>query len=386
MKNEAIPTSYPREWVENAHSLKKAITAIHKSDTIYFDLEADSMHHYFAKICLMQILANGTCYLIDPLSEMDMGPLLSALEKKFMVLHGADYDLRMLFHQHGFRPKKIFDTMIAAQLLGRKAFGLAALIKENFEVVIDKEEQKADWSRRPLSDSMLAYAAQDTHFLPGLHFALSEELKAKDRFSWHEESCEALIATTMKTREVDPDSQWRIQGSSKLHSRQLAALKAVWEVREEEAQKTDIPPFKIMPSEILLRMAEAVPKEGRPELSVKMPSRLHSELKSKFLLAYEEAFLSPRQQWPLLKKPSKKPIKGHDPVLLEEMKRIRDLVAKGLDLDPSLLAPRAVLSAVATTDLISPEKIREAAKWLNWQENLLLNPWLQIGQSTKEPS
>ena len=221
------PTKYSSEWVDGAAALKRAVKAVEASDRIYFDLEADSMHHYFAKVCLMQILAGETCYVVDPLAGMDLKPLLAALARKPLVLHGADYDLRMLYQQYGFRPREVFDTMIAAQLLGRTAFGLAALIQEFFGTVIGKDAQKADWSRRPLPASMLEYAAQDTFFLPGLHQELLAELEAKGRLEWHRESCQTLIRATERIRENDPDAAWRVAGSTKYHPRQLAVLKAM---------------------------------------------------------------------------------------------------------------------------------------------------------------
>src|SRR5690606_16525617 len=118
------PTRYPSEWIDTPEGLARLMRAVKASDVVYFDLEADSMHHYHAKICLMQILAKGTCWLVDPL-EVDTDPLLDALAGKPLIGHGLDYDLRML-KRRGFRPASIFDTMLAAQLLGRSAFGLAA--------------------------------------------------------------------------------------------------------------------------------------------------------------------------------------------------------------------------------------------------------------------
>jgi len=381
----AAPTKYSREWVDGAASLKRAVAAVEKTERVYFDLEADSMHHYFAKVCLMQILADGGCYIVDPLVKLDLKPLLSALAKKPLVLHGADYDLRMLYQQYGFRPKSVFDTMIAAQLLGRSAFGLAALVKEAFGITLGKEAQKADWSRRPLPADLLDYAAQDTFYLPGLHQTLEQELDAKGRLDWHRESCAALVRATERIRETDPDMAWRVSGSAKFRPRQLVALKAMWNFRENIAREQDIPGYKILPSDVLLRFAEGVPVEGLPDQIPRLPSRLGAELRNGFLQAFEEAIQSDPKSWPKPLPPPRKPVKSPHPDLLADLKKARDQVAAGLHLDPSLLAPKAVLLSVALTGVSAPESVREAAQWMHWQENLLLEPWPQAAQRYQKP-
>jgi ribonuclease D len=379
------PKHYSREWVDNAVSLNRAVAAVQNASRVYFDLEADSMHHYYAKICLMQVLAGDTCYAVDPLAGLDLKPLLEALAHKPLVLHGADYDLRMLYQQHGFRPQEIFDTMIAAQLLSRTSFGLAALVKEFFGVTIGKEAQKADWSRRPMPESMLEYAVQDTFFLPSLHEALVLELESTGRLEWARESCEGLIRATERIRENDPDASWRLAGSAKYAPRQLAALKALWDFRETQAQARDVPGYKILPSEIMLRFADETPREGEPEHMPRLPSRLEPEIREGFLQAFLNAIHGDPKQWPKPVPLQRKPVKSPHPDLLADLRKVRDGIAAGLHLDPSLLAPRAVLLAVALTGLYSPEEVREAAKWMRWQENLLLEPWLEAAKRYQKP-
>ncbi len=374
----APPTRYPVEWVDTPEALKPALRAIRASDPVYFDLEADSMHHYHSKICLMQILAKGRTWLIDPLAAgVDVKAVLDALRDKPLIGHGLDYDLRMLHQQHGFRPHSIFDTMLAAQLLGRSAFGLAALIQDYFGVTIPKEGQKADWSRRPLPQDLLDYAAQDTFFLPALRQKITRELEAKGRLDWHRESCEALIEATRRVRETDPDTEWRLTGSSRFAPRQLAALKAMWTVRDASASERDIPSFKVLPSDVLLRFAEAVPPTGDPESMPRLPSRLHPELKDRFLDAYEDALDSAPSTWPKPLPPPPRPPRAPHPQLLLEMREIRDGIAAKLELDPSLIANKATMMAVALSGFHSPESVRKAAKWMRWQEGLLLEPWMK---------
>jgi ribonuclease D len=283
--------------VDTPATLDRAIRAVKASPIVYFDLEADSMHHYHAKICLMQILAKGRCWLVDPLANLDTRTLREALAQKPLVGHGLDYDMRML-RQLDFKPVSIFDTMLAAQLLGRSAFGLAALIQDHFGVTIPKEGQKADWSRRPLSQDLVEYAAQDTFYLPALHGILTRELEAKGRLDWHRESCAALVRATQRLKDNDRTESWRITGSSRFRARQLAVLKAMWEVRERAASERDLPSFKILPADLLLRFAECVPAEGFPEELPKLPSRLNPRLREDLLEACEDALESSPQAWP----------------------------------------------------------------------------------------
>src|SRR5690606_21421161 len=133
LKVAAPPTRYPAEWIDTPEGLERVIRAVKASKIVYFDLEADSMHHYHAKICLMQILAKDRCWLVDPLAKLDVKPLRDWLAQKPLNGHGLDYDMRML-RQLTFKPVQIFDTMLAAQLLGRSAFGLAALIQDHFGI------------------------------------------------------------------------------------------------------------------------------------------------------------------------------------------------------------------------------------------------------------
>jgi ribonuclease D len=387
-KPAPLPTHYPREWVSTPAALKRTVAAIKSSKKVYFDLEADSMHHYYAKICLMQILANGRCYLVDPLEKLDLRPLLVALSEKPIIGHGIDYDLRMLFAEHGFKPLEIFDTMLAAQLLGRSAFGLAALVQEFFGITLVKEGQKADWSRRPLTADLVEYAAQDTFFLPELHAALTAELDSRGRLSWHKESCTSLIRATQRVKDVDPDLSWRITGSTRFNQRQLAILKAMWEVREQYGRDRDLPSYKILPADILLRFAESVPEEGSPAETTRLPSRLHPDLREDLLEAFEDALASGPDAWPLPLPPPKRPARAPHPELLLEMRDVRDGIAKKLQLDPSLLAPKAMMLAAAlaltkadaSSETQRAETIRAGVQWMKWQEGLLLPGWTKLAE------
>lgn len=378
-----LPEGFSFELITTPEALARVAAEVRGLPEVFLDLEADSLHHYFAKICLAQILCGPVCYLVDPLGPLDLAPLLEVLAEKPLVLHGADYDLRMLFQQYGFRPKSVFDTMIAGQLLGRKSFGLAALVQEHFGVTLEKGNQKADWSQRPLPEDMLAYAAQDTFYLPELSARLKQELAAKGRLSWHEESCAQLVTATGIIRETDRENAWRLTGANKLKPRQLAVLRELWHYREARARDIDKPPYRVLPSEILLRFAAQTPPQGNPESWPRLPSRFPPEQKEAFHRALETGLSQPPSEWPKpLKGPRRLP-QGPNPLWVAALKEARDKIAAGLELDPSLIATRATLLAAAQTELPDAATVRAAAGWMRWQEGLLLQAWLETAHTLR---
>ncbi len=375
---------YPIEYIDHADGMNRLLKHLDQTETVFLDLEADSMHHYYAKICLIQILVADRCYLVDPLSKISLDGFLKKLTNKLLVLHGADYDLRMLYQLNGFRPRRIFDTMLAAQLLGKPGFGLASLVQAYFGIALQKDQQKADWSIRPLSPSMLEYGAQDTFFLPSLFQDLTQELEAKGRLAWHEETCRELVKATAKSKEIDLENTWRIDGASKLYPRQLAALQSMWKFRDQVAKSLDLPAYRILPSDVLLRFSMAVPAEGDPEKIPSLPSRLASDIREGFLDAYAQALDSAPESWPQPLRLPRKPGPSPNANILAHLKEVRDKIAAELGLDPSLLATKSILANVALTGATSRSKMSEAAKWMNWQEEVLLDAWLKP-QERKTP-
>lgn len=368
-------------YVDKPDGLASALHAIAPEPEVFLDLEADSLHHYHAKICLIQIHVGHDVYLIDTLAGLNLSPLMDALSDKRIIFHGGDYDLRMLYQEHAFQPREIFDTMMAAQLLGFTAFGLASLVQQRFGILLNKDHQKADWSRRPLPEELRAYASQDTVFLPELCNWLTEGLSQLGRLTWHEQACDALIKATQRVKERDEDDEpWRIQGSAKLYPRQLALLRNLWNLRENEAQSRDLPSFKICPSELILRMAMAMPMEGSLNQWPNLPSRWSEGFRQSFLNTLDATLESPMVDWPPRKVLPRRIVKHPDPDLLQRLREIRDAVAKDLALEPSLIATRATLTAAALTGCKSANILGAAVSWLPWQQELLQAKWLEAAK------
>jgi len=231
---------------------------------IAVDLEADSLHNYREKICLVQVSTAGATRVLDPLAApgilSGLVPVLSD-RSVLKVFHGGDYDVRLLKREGAAAVSNVFDTMIAAQIAGRERYGLAALLEEEFGVLLDKRYQRADWSRRPLDPGMLAYAAADTAHLLALSDRLSEELVRLGRLGWAEE--EFLLLEQVEPSA--PKKPWclNVKGAGRLAPRQLARLQALLELREDLASSWNRPPFKVLVNQVLIDWAVRPPASRR---------------------------------------------------------------------------------------------------------------------------
>ncbi len=345
-------------------------------DAVSLDTEADSFHHYFEKVCLLQIGIGDEAWLVDPLAGADLAPLLSRLAPRRLLMHGADYDLRLLFRGYGFRASTLFDTMLAAQLLGEKEIGLAALLAARVGVTLDKAHQRADWSERPIPAPMAAYAAADVAHLPALVESLANDLDAKGRLAWHAEECARLAAAAFPAeRASDPENDWRIKGSNALTDRERAFLKALWEAREARARALDRPPFRVLVNEKLLDAARKAAAGERDVLKLVSAPRLPEPLVKSLRDAVASAAALPGEAWPKAKRGERAET---DPAIereVEALKKVRDLKAQALALDPGVLASRALLTAAARVKRahgrLTAELLASEAGFPRWRAELL---------------
>ena len=242
-------------FLDTAEGLAGALPHFDSHARIAVDTEADSLHCYFEKLCLIQVSVPGYDCLIDPLAGFALEPLFSACEGKEIILHGADYDLRLMRRVGYAGPTRVFDTMIGARLCGIPEFSLAALINKYFGVVVTKASQKANWARRPLSPQMADYAVNDTRYLHRIAEIIEAELRRLERWEWFGQCCERAIAASAIVKDRDPDQAWRITGSTDLRGRSSAVLRALWHWREDEASRVDKPTFHILHNEQLVNAA-----------------------------------------------------------------------------------------------------------------------------------
>jgi ribonuclease D len=331
--------------IATAGQLAELLKKIEAADRVAIDTEADSLHSYREKLCLLQVSFAGADHVIDPLADVDLAPLCAALEEKEIVLHGADFDLRMLRRSLNFTARRIFDTVIAARLLGLRQFSLAALVERYFKVKLTKGSQKADWGRRPLPKRMLEYAVNDTHYLLALVDRLEIELRQLGRLDWLRQSCERAIEQAGVSRVRDEDQIWRVSGSGALHGRAAAVLRALWQWREQEAARADRPPFHILQNEELVRAAQSFVSEKVPDYRHFSPRRRRA-----FLDAAQSALQLSETEWPVSRRRLGTRPSAETNRRSEELRRRRDRAAKELELEPAFLAARATLDAIAADE------------------------------------
>jgi ribonuclease D len=328
---------------------------------IAVDTEGDSLHCYFEKLCLIQLSAPGQNVLVDPFQPLDFEILTRFLQSRTVVFHGCDYDLRMLRRGIRFVPGPVFDTYIAARLMGMKEVGLASLVKHFFAIELPKSSQKANWARRPLTDAMIAYAVNDTKYLLPLAERLEQELRNSSRWHWYEESCIRAVAAAAEDRERDPEKIWKIPGSAALPTRGLAVLRALWQWRESEAQQADRPPFQIMRNEELIGLTQAA--LGGSALDV--PDWLPSSRRRRLLSTIHQSLQIPETEWPQRNRQVRPRPSGEQEKRFEQLRLKRDQLAADLALDASVLASRSALEKVVR----EPEAVETVL--MRWQRDLL---------------
>lgn len=249
-------------FIDTPRALADMANTLSKARVIGVDTESDSFHHYQEKVCLLQFSDHERDYIVDPLAVSDLSPLGPVLADRSVVkiFHGADYDVVCMKRDFGVEIHNIFDTMLAAQLAGFPRFGLADLIENFFGHHIDKQYQRHDWAKRPLLDEHIQYARGDTHFLLAIREMMIRRLQMVGRLGHLREECRLLERREWAPREPDPAQWLRTRGSSGLDPKGLRVLRALWRFRDREARTSDRPAFKVLPDDVLVRLAEKQPR------------------------------------------------------------------------------------------------------------------------------
>jgi len=349
--------------IDTDTKLSAYLPTLQSAAWIALDTEADSLHAYPEKVCLIQASTPAGDELIDPLAAMNLAPLFATLQGFELIFHAADYDLRLLRKHHGFVPTAIFDTMLAARLLGERQFGLGALVEKYLGVKLDKGPQKADWAQRPLTERMESYARNDTRFLKPMTDQLRAELVKKGRLTWHQESCARLITESSRPPEVDTDTVWRVKGSTFLGRPALAILRELWHWREREAIAGNRPPFFVLSHEKVIEVAQVASENGPVEDL--LPPRMHPRRRDTLLQAVRAGQAVPPEQLPqVIRHHSQRPSEAEFR-RFRELEKVRDRHAHDLGIDPTLIAPKAVLGELAR------DGGENKAELMAWQRELL---------------
>lgn len=357
------------KWIDRQDALDHALERVGAHAQIAVDTEADSLHSYFDKVCLIQISLPDEDLIVDPLVRVDLtrfGAILGdpAVTK---VFHGGDYDLRILHRDFGFTVRNLIDTSICAQLLGYEGLGLAALLDRHFGLKVNKAHQRADWSMRPLPPDMLAYAAMDTHYLVALAAKLQEELIALGRWEWAlEEFARLENVRYREATEEDPEPWRKVKNIGSLDRRSLAIVRGIYEWRDALARKADRPPFKVLGNDTIVEIAKEKPLTHRDLAQLKSVSRYHADRFGRDLAGIvRQAMEIPEAELPERNDPKPWIRDKALETRINRLKAVRDRYARELKIDGSVLGARHILTAIATTGTLDVPAMRE------WQKRLM---------------
>lgn len=360
------------------------LTAAKGARRLALDTEGASFHRFVDRIYLLQLSTDSAHAVIDPLPIAPPALLGALIEdpKVEIVFHDADYDLRLLHQDYGWNVRNVFDTRVAAQLLGIKAFGLAALLEANFGIKLDKKHQRADWSMRPLTADMLDYAAQDTMHLLGLRDMLHERLEKTQRLAWAQEEFERLERVRWPADD-SANAFLRVKGARDLTRRELAVFRELVLWRDATALKLDRATFRVVSNEVLLEAAKSHPASKESLANIKgMPRGILERSAAEILAAVERGLAVPEADLPKFPKSARW---DRDPEFdhkVGALKAVRDAAATKLDLDPGVICSRERMEAVARMLPAEPARILEIPEFRRWQVELLgegfvkaLEPW-----------
>ncbi len=359
----------PFSLINTSAELGALMDQLRKEPVLALDTEASSFHRYKERICLIQLSTRKSTWLIDPLTVEDMAPLGMMLEDPAIewVIHDADYDLRMLKKQYGFRAQNVFDTMVSVELLNEPELGLAANLRKHFGVVLDKKYQKADWSKRPLTEPMLAYAAMDTTHLIALRDILRQQLEETQRMSWAQEEFEALVKIPFELPVNEEPAFLRMKGAKALKPRQLAILREVHAWRETVAEKMDRAPFMVLGNDVLLEVSKNPPADVKALEALKGVGQSTIQRSGPAIMkAIERGLAVPREEWPKLTRPKRWDRDDDYEDRLKRLKVQRDRIAQERGLLQGIVSPNHVLMEIARLlpgDLEALGAIEGVRKW-----------------------
>ena len=360
-------------YIDSAEAANRFLASIAGARALALDTEGASFHRYVDRIYLLQLSTERKHAIIDPLRVDSPAALGSLLESRDVevVFHDADYDLRLLHQDYGWRVTNIFDTRVAAQLLGIKAFGLAALLESFFGVRLDKKHQRADWSMRPLPVDMLEYAAQDTMHLLSLRQRLYDALDRKGRLHWAQEEFERLEGTQWDDAGEDM-SFLRIKGARDITRRELAILRELVAWRNSVAKDLDRSTFRVAGNDVLLVLAREAPVTVAAVEATKGLSRSVVTRHARAILdAIARGKAVPDADLP---KFPRGPRWARDPDFEDRaaaLKAVRDRRAAELELDPGVLCPRERIEAIARRNPRSLDELMEVPEVRRWQAEVL---------------
>lgn len=357
----------PYVWVATPLALNEMLARLSDSPVVAIDTESDSLYAYFEKVCLIQISIPGVDYLVDPLA-VDVTALgeLFADERHEKVFHAAQYDISCLKRDYGFSFKNLFDTMVAARILGWKRYGLGPILEDQYNVRLDKRMQRYNWGARPLSKEALDYARLDTHYLLAIRKMQLAELQAKNRLDEAQQTFQRLTRIEPASKTFNPDDFWRIRGARDLLPVEQAVLRHLYIFRDQYARKLNRPPFKVINNAALIRLAQTRPTDLRSLARIKgLSYRMRQHAGKRLLEAIAEGLKAPLPSY-RRNQQGKRP---DDETLAryQALRVWRKGIAEARNVEPDVILSNDTLMALARRAPSSAEALAKVDALDEWQ-------------------
>ena len=355
--------------IDSLPKLEKFADRLENQKIIGVDLEADSMYHFKEKVCVIQIGTQQITAVIDPLQIKDLAVLKPVFGRGDIqkIFHGADYDVRSLYRDFRINVNNLFDTELASRFLGFKESGLEAVLKKRFNVSLNKKYQRKDWSKRPLPEDMVAYAAKDVTYLVPLAKSLHRELRDKGRLSWVEEECTYLSRVRPPSTDSGPLFPG-FKGAGKLGPRGLAVLEALLQLRKKIARQQDRPLFRIIGNKSILTLAEACPQSmGKLLKTGALGDKQIDRYGEAVIAAVKKAMQIPAKDLPKYPRKTAPNVPAIVAKRVKELRNWRDKKAKKLGIDPAIICTKALISAIAVQRPLTPGNLVKIKDLKNWQ-------------------
>jgi ribonuclease D len=371
------PETAPYVWVDNALALAEMLARLRTSPVVAVDTESDSLYVYFEKVCLLQFSTADTDYLVDPLA-VDVTPLgdFFADEQYEKVFHAAEYDILCLKRDYGFTFTNLFDTMVAARVLGWGQYGLGPILESRFDVQLNKQMQRYNWGVRPLQAEALDYARLDTHFLLPLRGLQLKELQAKKRLVEARQAFQRQTQVEPTPKVFDPEDFWRIRGARDLLPAEQAVLRELYIFRDRCAREFNRPPFKVINNAALIRLAQVHPTDRRALGQIKGLSYLmrHHE-GTKLLEAIAKGLEAPPPCYP---RNRHNHVSDETVALYEELRAWRNNLAKARNVEPDVILSNSTLMALAKKAPRTPQELAGIEALDDWQRRTYGDDLLRV--------
>jgi len=362
-------TVIPFERVDTKSGLNKIIKSFQGANALAVDLEADSMFHYKEKVCLIQIASTHHLFIVDPIPIKDLSVLKPLFKNPGIkkVFHGCDYDVRSLFRDFGIIIHNLFDTELACRFLGFQQSGLDAVLQTFFNVKLQKKYQKKDWSKRPLPEAMVSYAANDVHHLLSLAETLKKQLIEKNRLTWVEEECALLSKVRPNTNTVTP-LFLSFKGAGRLSPQDLAVLEAILNWRKQTARKKDLPLFKIIGSHPILTLIKKKPQTKKSlEMCGALSARQVDMYGHPLMDAIGKGLKTPDDSLPVYPRTRTPRMPESKIRIAKRLKLWKEKRASSLAIDPSLVLNKSQTMDIARAIPASVHDLEAIDSLKSWQ-------------------